>query len=163
MSHFTRIRTQMVEREYLLQALRDTGYTPEVGSIEMRGFGNERASVEVSIRLGWLGRQVGFRKKDAIYEVVADWWGAPAVKREEFLNKLTQRYAYCATRAKLEEQGFLETLDLPLDEVALADAIKTTLETPRELGEVRDFVRGNFSWERVVDRLMQVFNEMLEG
>ena len=35
MSHFTRLKTQMVEKEYLTQALRDLGYGYEEGSVKV--------------------------------------------------------------------------------------------------------------------------------
>ena len=112
MSHLTRIKTQMVEQEYLIQALKDLGYTCEAGNLEVRGFGGARTRVEVKVTpknlLGKIGvsYDIGFRKSDNTYEVVADWWGVHGINREQFLQQVTQRYAYHAARAKLEEQGF---------------------------------------------------------
>ena len=104
MSHFTRIRTQMIEKEYLIQALQDLEYKYEVGDAQIRGFGRQRQ--EVSIRVKTPGYDVGFRKAGKVYELVADWWGVRGTNRTEFLQRITQRYAYHAARAKLEEQGF---------------------------------------------------------
>lgn len=111
MSHLSRIKTQIVEKEYLLRALEDLGYSWEEGSTEVRGFGSQRASVEIKAtpkglwgKVG-LGQQIGFRKAGGTYEVVADWWASGSGPKK-FLQQLSQRYAYQATRAKLEEQGF---------------------------------------------------------
>ncbi len=38
--------------------------------------------------------------------MVADWWGINDIKQEQFLQQISQRYAYHAAKAKLEEQGF---------------------------------------------------------
>jgi hypothetical protein len=105
MSHFTRIKTRMVERAHLLAALRDLGYTPQEGEVQARGFAGGRAQVEIKIPTRG-GYDIGFRPTAEGYEVVADWWGVRGVKQKTFVEQLTQRYAYHAARAKLEEQGF---------------------------------------------------------
>jgi hypothetical protein len=40
------------------------------------------------------------------YEIVADWWGIKDIQQDQFLQQVSQRYAYYAAKAKLEEQGF---------------------------------------------------------
>ena len=105
MSHFSRIKTRMVERQHLLAALRDLGHTPQEGEVQARGFAGGRAQVEIKIPTRG-GYDIGFRPTAEGYEVVADWWGVRGVKQKDFLQKLQQRYAYHAARAKLEEQGF---------------------------------------------------------
>ena len=61
MSHFTRIKTQIVDKEYLLKALDELGYEYETGSVEVRGLAGERTRAEVKVKLG-LGREIGFRR-----------------------------------------------------------------------------------------------------
>jgi hypothetical protein len=106
MSHFTTIKTKLAEKELLLQALKDLGYTPELDSKEVRGFGGKKTPVEIRVPTGRMSYAIGFRKIGDCYEVVADWWGVRSVKQEDFLARLTQRYAYRATRRSLEAQGF---------------------------------------------------------
>lgn len=97
----------MVEKEFLLQALKDLGYSYEEGEVDVRGFAAARAKAEIKVKIGGLlGREIGFRKAGESYEIVADWWGLGGPKREEFQQQVTQRYAYHAARAKLEAQGF---------------------------------------------------------
>jgi hypothetical protein len=105
-SHFTRIRTQMVERKYLLLALESLGYSCETDNVEIHGFGGQRQPVEMKISTASPGYDIGFRRSGEAYEIVADWWGIRDLSRAEFLQKVTQRYAYHATRAELEDQGF---------------------------------------------------------
>ncbi|MBI3946290.1 MAG: DUF1257 domain-containing protein [Armatimonadetes bacterium] len=106
MSHFTRIKTQMVEKEPLMRALRDLGYAPEEGAVTVRGWGGRRAGVEIRVPTGRLGYDIGFRKVGGAYECVADWWGVRGIRQDRFLQQVTQRYAYHAAREKLEAQGF---------------------------------------------------------
>jgi hypothetical protein len=121
MSHFTRIRTQMVEEEYLIRALQDLEYEYEAGNVHIRGFGWQRR--KVNIRVKTLGYDVGFRKVGQVYELVADWWGVRGTNRAKFLQMVTQRYAYHAARAKLEAQGFT----LVSEEVEVGDRIHMVL------------------------------------
>jgi len=106
MSHFTRISTKIVEKEYLTLALQDLGYTWVEGEVEISGYQGNRTRVEMKIPTKNPGYDIGFRKTKDSYEIVADWWGIRDIKQEQFLQKLTQRYAYHATVAKLEDQGF---------------------------------------------------------
>ena len=62
MSHFTRLKTKIVEKEYLLKALKDLGYQAEEGDLHVHALGRTRQPVEIKIHLGMLGREVGFRK-----------------------------------------------------------------------------------------------------
>ena len=123
MSHFTRIQTQIVEREYLLKALHELGYNPEQGELNVRAVGGSAQKAEIKIRLGLMGREVGFRKAGDNYEIVADWWGLPGKTRQEFQHKVAQRYAYHAALGKLQAQGF----DLVTDETQQDGQIHLTL------------------------------------
>jgi hypothetical protein len=105
MSHFSRIKTQMIEKEYLLKALEDLGYSYEEGNVTVSGFQGEQTPVDIRIPMN-IGYDIGFRKVRDRYEVIADWWGVTGLKQKEFTNALMQRYAYHVTLAKLESQGF---------------------------------------------------------
>jgi len=104
MSHFTRIRTQIVEREFLLKALEDLGYAAETGDLKVRGLAGDQAQAEIKIKLK-LGREVGFRKKGETYEIIGDPWGLGGGLKD-LSQKVNQRYAYHTAIAKLEAQGF---------------------------------------------------------
>ena len=106
MSHFSRVRTKMAEREFVTKALDDLGYTYEVGDLKIGGFGSARTPVEIKVSTGILKRSVGFRKSGDHYELVGDWYGLGKFGRKDFLNKLTQRYAYHAAKDKLAGQDF---------------------------------------------------------
>ena len=93
MSHISRIKTQIVEKTLLLKALQDLEYP----------VADEGETVKVLIRFSY---PIHFERRGQTYEIVADWWGVRGVKRKEFADAVAQRYAYHATRAKLEQQGF---------------------------------------------------------
>jgi hypothetical protein len=105
MSHVTRIKTQIIEKEYLLQALDDLGYHYEEGDLKLKTAGGDTAQVEIKILLR-MSFDIGLRHTPQGYEIVADWWGVRGENQKDFTAKLTQRYAYHTTRAKLESQGF---------------------------------------------------------
>jgi hypothetical protein len=87
--------TQMVEREHLTQALKDLGCGWQEGG--RLGFLGPRVDIKVK------DHNLGFRKAGAAYAMVTVGEGT---KQRQFLQQMTQRYAYYVARAKLEEQGF---------------------------------------------------------
>ena len=106
MSHFSRLKTKMVVREHLTGALEDLGYHCEEGDVEIRGYGGNRTKVQIRVPTTNVGYDIGFTESGGSYALIADWWGIHDVQPEAFLRDLTRRYAYRATRATLEEQGF---------------------------------------------------------
>lgn len=106
MSHFTRIQTRLVAREHLLGALRDLGFAPQVGRLEIRGFMGVTRVAEIRIASGTPGYDIGFAQVGDTFELVADFWGIQDLRQEEFVQRLTQAYARRAVRAQLAEQGF---------------------------------------------------------
>lgn len=103
MSHFASIQTQMVDTEFVTQALTDLGYQYQVGSTTVKGFGGR---AQVDIKISTRGYDIGLRRTAGGYTIVADWWGVRGIDRKKFEQQLTQRYAYHATVAQLEAQGF---------------------------------------------------------
>ncbi|BAU65769.1 hypothetical protein YCF35 [Stanieria sp. NIES-3757] len=106
MSHFTSIKTQIVEKEYLKQALSDLGHAYQEGNVQIRGYQGIQTPVAIKIPTKNSGYEIGFRQLDNAYEIVADWWGIRDIKQDQFLQQVSQLYAYHAAKAKLEEQGF---------------------------------------------------------
>jgi len=104
MSHFSRIQTALMEKEYLLMALKDLGMEYQEGDLSIKGFaGKMKVDIRVSLPFSY---DIGFRKGANGYEMVADWFGVRGIQRDQFLKQLKQRYAYHVTRSKLEKQGF---------------------------------------------------------
>lgn len=107
MSHFSRLKTRMVNVEFIAAALEKLGYEYARGDLQIRGFGGNRTAVEIRVRTKNPEYDIGFRRAGDQYEIVADWWGIKEITEKEFLQRVTQAYAYQAARAALEkEQGF---------------------------------------------------------
>ena len=75
MSHFTTIRTQIVEKEYLKQALQDLGYAYQEGAVKVNGYRGNQTTAELKIATSNAGYEIGFNKTGNSYELIADWWG----------------------------------------------------------------------------------------
>ena len=109
MSHFTRLRTKLVERRFVLAALDDLGLTYEVGdSVSVRGLGGATTKAEIRVPTADPRFDIGLvRAEDgAAYEVVADWFGVKDWSQDSLVAALTRRYAYHAARETLEREGF---------------------------------------------------------
>jgi hypothetical protein len=114
MSHFTRLQTRLTDTEALRRALADMGFASvEVHAVAqpLVGFLGDRRqqTAEVIIRrkhIGWLSNDIGFqRQEDGTFAAMISEYDRRRYS-QEWLNRLTQRYAYHATRARLEGQGF---------------------------------------------------------
>jgi hypothetical protein len=106
MSHFTTLKTRIVSREHLTQALEDLNIAYEEGNVEIRGYDGIRTPVEISIPTSNPDYQVGFRKQGDTYELVADWYGIKDINQSEFAGRISQRYAYRVAKEQLEQQDF---------------------------------------------------------
>jgi hypothetical protein len=108
MSHFTRVKTRMVDAEVLCQALRDLGHEPERHA-RVRGWEGKSAPADVVVRPGG-AFDVGFeRAEDGSLQVVADWWGVgrdTGLREATFLPPVLQRYAYHTVVSQAAAQGF---------------------------------------------------------
>ena len=106
MSHFTTLKTQIIEKAYLKKALDDLGYSYLEDNQQINGYAGNKTTAEIKITTSNRNYDIGFRKSGNSYEVIADWWGIKDINQEKFLQTVYQRYAYHAATAKLEEQGF---------------------------------------------------------
>ncbi len=110
MSHFVTLRTDLREREHLLGALEDLGYSVREGdSIPLRGDSRQQESAEIVIDTA-SDYEIGFRQRGRHYEIVADWYNIERMtelRRQKFLERLTQRYAYNIIRDQAREQNLI--------------------------------------------------------
>ncbi|MFH1118165.1 MAG: DUF1257 domain-containing protein [Pseudomonadota bacterium] len=106
MSHFTTLKTHIVSKDYLKQALEDLDIAFEEGPLEIRGYQGIHTLVEIKIPTGNPGYDLGFRKSGDTYELVADWYGIEEIEQHEFLGRITQRYAYRVAMEQLVQQDF---------------------------------------------------------
>lgn len=114
MSHFTVLKTQITETDGLVKALTDLNFkNVEVHETAQHLYGYQgdkrRQTAEVIIRRKYIGRasnDIGFKRNahDTFDAIIS---GYDRHKySQQWLNRLTQRYAYHVTKSTLAEQGF---------------------------------------------------------
>jgi hypothetical protein len=109
MSHFSTVRTELRDRQALVDALIDLGHPPLEGSHPVRGYRGQTITADLAIPQAD-GADIGFRWNPAngSYELVADLelWKQP-IPVDRFLAKLNQRYALRTILAASADEGFL--------------------------------------------------------
>lgn len=117
MSHFSIVRTEIKNRDYLVSALKQMNYSVKTGNYQCRGYQGNTQSVEILIENAGSGYDLGFRNNNGNYELVADWYGIKGVNSDQLINniqseitkienRIKQEYAYNTVKEKLLEQGF---------------------------------------------------------
>lgn len=102
MSHFTRVRTQLRNLDTVKQAIKDLGYSVADGGV--RGYGGQQAPADLVVKLDD-GYDIGFRQQGQVVTMVADLWGLK-VNADDFLARVSQRYAYLTVVHQAVEQGW---------------------------------------------------------
>jgi len=110
MSHFTTVKTKLRDLQCLKQALEDLKYEFEEAQegVEVRGYLNQTETADISIKASKT-YDIGVRSTVDGYELFADWWGVETtrgVTEQEFVNQLTQRYAYHKVIKEVKVRGF---------------------------------------------------------
>lgn len=114
MSHFTCIKTQIKNQDALLKALSDVGFNKvETHKTAQHLYGYQDdirdQTAEVIIRRKYIGassNDIGFKRQEAgHFEAIISEYDCHKYS-QEWLNGLTQRYAYHTLKATAPEQGF---------------------------------------------------------
>lgn len=105
MSHFTKLKTKIVELLYLKRALKDLNLQFEEGRVKIRGYMGRKTTVDLKVRTPE-GYDIGFVKNGDVYDVVADWEMVKSFSQETFVKEVSRRYAYQVVKDKLEIQEF---------------------------------------------------------
>lgn len=103
MSHFTKVKTRLRDLSTLKEALHELGYHFEENEW-VGGYGGQKTQVDLVIRRP-NGYDIGFKRAGEELEMVADLWGL-SVKQEDFLNQVSQKYAYHTIKNETRKQGF---------------------------------------------------------
>lgn len=108
MSHFSTIKTELRDRQSLLEALEDLGHGPRQGSLMVRGYRGQTVEAQLAVAQA-NGADIGFRlnPETGSYELVTDLdlWNQ-SVPVERFVAQLSQRYALRTILAASAEAGF---------------------------------------------------------
>lgn len=106
MSHFTTLRTRLIDTQHLLKALTDLGHTVQQGPVKVNGYQGQTIQADFKIATDQSGYDIGFRRGEDGYELLADWWGIHGINQQDFVRQLQQRYAYHSAREALTAEGF---------------------------------------------------------
>lgn len=111
MSHFTCIKTKIIEQEELVGALRDMGYSPEIGrDIRLYGYQGDlrQDTADVVVRraeLSSASNDLGFAcADDGTYSAIISEYDAREFP--DLVKKITQRYAERIVLKNVAIQGF---------------------------------------------------------
>ncbi len=105
MSHFSKIKTKIKKKDFLIKALNTLGYEVKENVLleNPDDHDHKQWNVEVAVT-----DDIGFqRSQDGTLELVVelDAWKEP-FPVERFLQKVTQAYAKCIVQETVQEQGF---------------------------------------------------------
>lgn len=112
MSHFQRVKTQIREREHLVQALRDLHLQFREGeNLVVRGYSGDRETAPIVVDTG-CAYDIGFRRQAPAqeYELIADWWGVErgsSLRQQSFVQQVQRQYSYNLIRQQAREQNLI--------------------------------------------------------
>jgi predicted DNA-binding WGR domain protein len=109
MSHFTKLKTKIIDKECLLKALKNLNYAIEENSL-IRGYNRRTRKGDIVIKANG-DFDVGFVKDstDEPFQVLADWYGAAqsiGSTRKEFINSVQREYATTKVLHELRKKGY---------------------------------------------------------
>ena len=105
MSHFSKVKTKIVDLLHLKRALAEMELQVEEGSVKIRGYLGRKMKVDLKIRTPE-GYDIGFVKSGDTYEVVADWEMVKSYTQESFVHAVTRRYATSVVKEQLQAQDY---------------------------------------------------------
>jgi hypothetical protein len=111
MSHFSRLKTTLRDRELLVRCLEEMGYEVLAGGT-VQGYTGQQ-EVDFSVQAG-NGYGIGFvLNQDGSYDLVADWWGVKGAKGDrlvaqlqEKINRIQREYALHMVMEQTKKDGF---------------------------------------------------------
>ncbi|MGC8742358.1 MAG: DUF1257 domain-containing protein [Verrucomicrobiia bacterium] len=118
MSHFIQIKTIIKERDQLIEAIKDLGYEYQTGEeLYVESYEKTRVKVDIKILTG-SKYEIGFRKTENGYDIVADWWAVESftkIREKDFIQKIIKQYSYNIIKDHVREQNMViereETLE----------------------------------------------------
>ncbi len=109
MSHFTKLKTKILDKNCLLKALRNLNYVFEEDST-IRGYNRRTRKGNVVIKTNG-EYDIGFVRKsnEVPFQILADWYGAAQAigcNRRDFINKVQKEYATTKVLHELRKKGY---------------------------------------------------------
>ncbi|MBT3219849.1 MAG: DUF1257 domain-containing protein [Proteobacteria bacterium] len=106
MSHFSRVRTKLVNLDTLRNALEELGHQVLAESSMVRGWSTRTTKAELVVESGRDNYDIGaVRNKDGTLDLVAD-WSMIHVDQRAFVGKVSQRYSWIALKENARRKGY---------------------------------------------------------
>jgi len=99
MSHFTRIRIELKEKEQIKKALQELGYKIKENAV-LTGYGNRKTKAEILAEKP--GVTFGLNCQNGAYELTADWY-LNQEKEHTVISELKQQYAFVCVKEQVEK------------------------------------------------------------
>jgi hypothetical protein len=106
MSHFTKIRTRLIDEQTLRAGLKRLGYEVLDARSGVNGWMGGTARADFKIKPSARDYEIGFVKDSGTYNIVADWYGIRSTSKAAFTANVTQAYAVEGSVVTLAAQGF---------------------------------------------------------
>lgn len=107
MSHFSRIKTKITDKNLLIACLNEMGYQI-LENTELKGF-NETKKVDLLIKMS-RGYDVGFSKNaQGSYDIMADWNGVKKLDSKTFSHELVEQFE--TVKNKIKQEYAIKTIE----------------------------------------------------
>ncbi len=114
MSHLTKVKSKIKNLNMLKQSLNEIKMKFVESNIhnklKIKAWNKKNEDILLEIKTG-CSYSVGvvLNEENNTYEFVADWWGVETytgIIKEDFVNKITQKYAYNNVMDKIKDKGY---------------------------------------------------------
>ena len=112
MSHFTSVKTKIKNMSMLRRILKELGYeyteAEEGQKVKVLGYQGQKTDADLVIHASKT-YEIGVKQTAEGMVFVADWWGVETtrgVSEEDFVNQITQRYAYHTVKEAVSAKGY---------------------------------------------------------
>ena len=111
MSHFSTIKTRIIDHSCLIQALKKLNYSIEENS-EIKGYNGRVRKGDIVIKTSG-SFDIGFVKsiKDGSFQIVADWYAGNITRsigksRSNFINEVQKEYSVFKILHEMRKKGY---------------------------------------------------------
>lgn len=104
MSHISILKTNLMDRDQLIEALKALGYPVTTGENLVIESAEKTVKVDFLVTIPY-SAPVGFRLTKNGFQAVADWFRV-IEKKKTFLNQIKQQYALLTVTKTADSQGF---------------------------------------------------------
>ena len=106
MSHFTKVKTNILDKDLLVYTLKEMNYNVIEGKPYLKGFEKQNQKVDLLVKLE-SSYDIGFKKNnEGVYTIIADWWGVQGINKEKFIRDIKQHYSLNMINREMRKKGY---------------------------------------------------------